>query len=164
MLNPTVTAAVLALFLNVAQAAEPLPPVQIYGPDPCLSCMEWAYHMMQNGFSVKFQATHDMAAVKRRFKVPHEMESLLTARVGPYFIEGHVPADDIKQFLKEKPKARGLAVPDLPLGAPGYEGIDQSCEAGCVIVDKDSQRESQREMYKVFLVGKDGKTSVYARH
>lgn len=164
MLKRAVFSAVLALSMNVVQAGGLLPPVQIYGPDPCLSCMEWAYHMMQNGFSVTFKATADMAAVKRRFKVPRKVESVLTAQVGPYFIEGHVPADDIKQFLKEKPKARGLAVPDLPLGAPGYEGIDQSCEAGCVIVDKDSERELQREMYKVFLVGKDGKTSVYARH
>lgn len=157
----------LLVTLSGARAEEPgpLPPVVIYGPDPCLACMEWASHLMEHGFSVKFQATADMAALKRKFRVPAAVQSVLTARVGSYFIEGHVPAGDIKQLLVEKPKARGLAVPGLPLGAPGFEGADPSCEAGCTVVDPASgERESQRELFDTLLVGRDGKTRVYARH
>ena len=47
----------------------------------------------------------------QNIKVPAEVESRMTARVAGYFVEGHVPAADIKQLLQEKPKARGLAVP-----------------------------------------------------
>ncbi len=167
MLKRIFMAVILALLLPGAQAAETrgLPSVVIYGPDPCLACMEWAYHLMENGFSVTFKATRDMAALKHRLGVPQKAASVLTAKVGRYFVEGHVPADDIKQMLKEKPKARGLAVPGLPLGAPGFEGGDPTCEAGCTIVDSgSSERESQRELYDTLLVAPNGKTSVYARH
>jgi hypothetical protein len=167
MLKRIILALALLGILPGAHAAKaaPLPPVVIYGPAPCLACMEWAYHLVENGFSVTFKASADMAALKRKFRVPAAVQSVLTARIGDYFIEGHVPAGDIKQLLAEKPRARGLAVPGLPLGAPGFEGADPSCEAGCTVVDSSSgERESQRELYDTLLVGRDGKTSIYARH
>jgi hypothetical protein len=155
----------LALTLHGAVAAtDARPAVEIYGPPGCLACMEWAYYLEQNGFATKFQATADMAALKRQLKVPAEAASVLTARVGPYFVEGHVPAEDIQQLLREKPRARGLAVPGLPLGAPGYEGSDPTCEAGCTVLAPNENREVQREMFNTLLVAPDGKTSVYARH
>ncbi len=167
MLKRMVVGLIMALSLTGVQAAgkKEFPPVVVYGPDPCLACMEWGYHLMENGFTVTFKATRDMAALKRRLGVPQQVESVLTAKIGRYFIEGHVPAEDIKQLLKESPKARGLAVPGLPLGAPGFEGGDPTCEAGCTIVDSaTSERESQRELYDTLLVAPNGNTSVYARH
>lgn len=152
------------LALHGAPAAEALPPVEVYGPDPCLACREWIYHLMQNGFSATFKPIADMAKLKQKFKVPVEAESVLTARVGSYFLEGHVPAEDIKLLLEEKPRARGLAVPGLPLGAPGYEGADPTCEAGCTVLAPGGEREMQREMFNTLLVAPDGKISVYARH
>lgn len=167
MLKQIMLALALLGTLSGAHAAKPapLPPVVIYGPDPCLACMEWAYHLMEHGFRVKFKATRNMAAIKRKFRVPEAAQSVLTARVGNYFIEGHVPVEDIKQLLAEKPRARGLAVPGLPMGAPGFEGADPTCEAGCTVVDPtSSERELQRELFNTLLVAQDGKTSVYARH
>jgi hypothetical protein len=38
-----------------------------------------------------------------------------------YALEGHVPADDVWRLLRERPKARGLAVPGMPVGSPGME-------------------------------------------
>ncbi|MDP2783759.1 MAG: DUF411 domain-containing protein [Sulfurimicrobium sp.] len=157
LLSPTLQAAEMA--------KETLPPVVVYGPDPCLSCMEWVYHLMENGFTASFKSTQNMPALKRQLGVPPELESVLTAKIGRYFIEGHVPAEDIKLLLKEQPKARGLAVPGLPLGAPGYEGDYIGCEAGCTILTPgSSEREVQREMFMTLLVKPDGKTAVYARH
>ena len=126
-----------ALALPLAAAAETLPPVEVYVPKVCLSCIDWAEHLRQNGFKVKVTEVDDIDAVKRRFKVPADVASRMTARVAGYFVEGHVPAEDIKLLLKEKPKARGLAVPGLPMGAPGYEptGADGSCESGCTIFE-----------------------------
>lgn len=166
MLKRIVLATALALSLNGAQAVEAkgAPTVEIYGPAGCLACMEYLYHLNQNGIAATFKAIDDMAAVKRRLRVPVAVESVLTAKVGGYFIEGHVPADDIKLLLREKPKARGLAVPGLPLGAPGFEETDPSCEAGCTILPGNSEREPLRELFFTLLVAPDGKTSVYARH
>ncbi len=39
-------------------------------------------------------------------------------------MEGHIPADDIKRFLAEKPKMTGLSVPGMPIGTPGMEARD----------------------------------------
>jgi hypothetical protein len=36
-------------------------------------------------------------------------------------IEGHVPAPAIRRLLSERPKAKGLAVPGMPVGSPGME-------------------------------------------
>lgn len=139
--------------------------VDIYGPTVCLACIDWADHLRDNGFSASFHGTQDMAAVKRRLKVPADVHSVLTATVGGYFIEGHVPADDIRQLLKERPKARGLAVPGQPRGAPGFDKSAPFCERGCTILDTVNTEEvARRELYDTLLVGPDGKTSIWARH
>ena len=42
--------------------------------------------------------------------------------VDGYFVEGHVPANDILRLLKERPESvTGVAVPGMPLGSPGME-------------------------------------------
>lgn len=167
MLRPVVL--IVALTLTTpnasAESGSPLPPVEVFGPTVCLACIDWAEHLRENGFSASFKGVDDMAAVKRRLKVPTDVESVLTAVVGGYFIEGHVPAEDIKLLLKEKPKARGLAVPGLPRGAPGFEKSAPFCERGCTILDTVGTEEvARRELYDTLLVGTDGKTRIWARH
>jgi hypothetical protein len=67
--------------------------------------------------------------------------------VGGYFVEGHVPALDIKRLLAEKPDAKGLVVPGMPAGSPGMEMPDGSVQP-----------------YVVELVAHDGTTSAFARY
>jgi hypothetical protein len=158
-------AAGLAAPANADDAA--LPPITIYAPSPCLACIDWADHLRQAGFSVSIEEKEaaTMPRIKRWLNVPAELESVHTARVGNYFIEGHVPAEDIKLLLKEKPRARGLAVPGLPRGAPGRELSNPFCDTACTILDNAGQeRDIRREAYNTLLVGPDGKTSVFARH
>ncbi len=45
-----------------------------------------------------------------------------TALIEGYVIEGHVPAEDIKRLLEERPDIAGLSVPGMPIGSPGMEG------------------------------------------
>jgi hypothetical protein len=168
MLTRVVLASTLVLApVAGAQAGESaeLPAVEVYGPAVCLACIDWTDHLRQHGFTASFKGTDDMAAVKQRLKVPADMESVHTAVVAGYFIEGHVPAEDIKLLLKERPEARGLAAPGLPIGAPGREQSAPFCERGCTILD-DSAGENvvRRELFNVYVVGHDGKTSVWARH
>ncbi len=167
MLKPWLAGAWLACTAAPALAAESgrLPPVEIHGPTVCLACIDWADHLRQHGFTATFIGTDDVAAVKRRLKVPTELESVHTAVVAGYFIEGHVPAEDILQLLKEKPRARGLAVPGLPRGAPGREKSAPFCETGCTILDNEGvEPVVRREMFNTYLVAPNGKTSVGARH
>ncbi len=58
-----------------------------------------------------------------------------------------MPAEDIRKLLQEKPKARGLAVPGMPLGSPGMEGTGSY--AGI------------RHAYNVLLVLNDGSSRVF---
>lgn len=156
-------------WLHPAMATDvaPLPPVVVYAPSPCLSCIDWADHLRQHGFVVTMEERlqSDMPRIKRWLSVPSGFESVHTARVAGYFIEGHVPATDVLQLLKEKPQARGLTVPGLPGGAPGRESYNPICDTACTIVDNAGrEREVRREAFNTYLVGPDGRTSVYARH
>jgi hypothetical protein len=155
--------ALLLVLAGLARAADPLPPVDIYLPNPCLACIDWGAYLIDNGFKVTYRETADMAALKKKLRVPPEVESVHTAMVGGYFVEGHAHAEDIKTLLAEK--ARGIAVPGLPRGAPGREstGSDVSCETGCTILE-GGQREARRDLYETLLVLPNGKTKVYARH
>ncbi len=150
-----------------ARAAEPPPQplIEIYMPSPCLACIDWGSYLANNGFKVSYKETADMAAVKKRLKVPAAVESVHTAVVGGYFVEGHAYAEDIHELLREKPKARGIAVPGLPRGAPGRELSSPTCETACTILDNTTgEREVRRELFNTLLVKPDGSISIWARH
>jgi hypothetical protein len=163
-------AALLLLFAGpslYAAEGNSLPPVVLYAPSPCLSCIDWAEHLRKAGFDVSMTETlaANMPRLKRWLNVPAELESVHTATVAGYFIEGHVPVEDILQLLKERPRARGLAVPGLPRGSPGRELSNPVCETACTILDNAGQeRDVRRERFDTLLVGADGKTSIFARH
>lgn len=148
-----------------ASAAESLPELEVFAPSPCLSCIDWAEHLRGAGFAVRYTEVSDLAACKRRLGVPPELESLQSARVAGYFVEGPVPAEDIVALLHERPKARGIAVPGLPRGAPGRELSNPTCETACTMLDNASGvRDIRREMFNTLLVLPDGSTKVWARH
>jgi hypothetical protein len=65
--------------------------------------------------------TEAINRVKARLGVPDDLASCHTGEVGGYVIEGHVPAASIRRLLQERPSARGLAVPGMPIGSPGME-------------------------------------------
>lgn len=157
--------ALLASPALASGATQPLPVVEVFMPTVCLACIDWAEHLRQNGFAVKVTQTDAMEAVKRRLQVPRALAAVPTATVAGYVIEGHVHADQIKELLAEKPKALGLAVPGLPLGAPGREYSSPTCETACTMLDKDSAPpRPRREFYETLLMQKNGSTRIYARH
>jgi hypothetical protein len=53
--------------------------------------------------------------------MPDKLGSCHTGVIDGYVIEGHVPARELKRLLAERPRALGLAVPDMPRGSPGME-------------------------------------------
>lgn len=167
MLKKGMLGLLAVLSLHGAMAAEEkLPPVEVFVPGLCLACLDWADYLRQNGFAdVKVKEVADMPVLKKKLKVPAELEAVHTAKIGPYFVEGHVPVEDIKQLLAEKPKAFGIAVPGLPRGAPGREYSMPTCETGCTMLDAQTpEREIRREMFNTMLVDAKGKISVWARH
>jgi hypothetical protein len=76
---------------------------------------------VENGFPVQVENVQDLAAVKARYQVPLELQSCHTAIVDGYIVEGHVPVAEIERLLAERPDLLGIAVPGMPVGAPGME-------------------------------------------
>ena len=103
--------------------------------------------MRDAGFTVTATDVDNVNAIKERVGVPLGKGSCHTAEVGGYFIEGHVPAADVKRLLAERPDAKGLVVPGMPAGSPGMEMPD-----------------ARTQPYTVELVHADGSTEVFARH
>ena len=135
----------LWLLAPLAWAAAPLPTVTVYKSPSCGCCGKWVEHMKANGFPVVIRDTENVAAHKARLGVPPAMGSCHTAEVGGYLVEGHVPAADVKRLLAEKPRAKGLVSPGMPLSAPGMD-------------------DPRKIPFEILLVGKDGGTASYARH
>ena len=158
-------ALLMSLSTVVVQAADKMPVVEIYMPTPCLACIDWGAYLAERGFKVVYKESADMAAVKKRLKVPKALESVHTAVVGGYFVEGHAYAEDIQELLRDRPKARGIAVPGLPIGAPGREYSNPTCETACTTLDNTSgERAPKRELFDTLLVLPDGNTKIWARH
>ncbi|MBS0312134.1 MAG: DUF411 domain-containing protein [Proteobacteria bacterium] len=129
-----------------ALAASEAPTVDVYKSPSCGCCGKWVDHMRANGFNVRSHDTHDVAQHKYRLGVPYGYGSCHTAEVNGYLVEGHVPARDVRRLLKEQPKARGLAVPAMPMGSPGME------------------QGNRKDHYDVLLVNQDGTTQTYTRY
>lgn len=103
-------------------------------------------HLRAAGFEVKEQNVDALGPIRQRFGVPAALQSCHTAVVDPYVIEGHVPADLIQRLLRERPAVVGLAVPGMPVGAPGMEAPGRPAER-----------------YDVLTFDRSGRTTVFAR-
>jgi len=130
-----------ATAFQLAHATE----ITVYKSPWCGCCTAWSEHMRENGFTVTEIKREDMQSIKQELGVPQALESCHTAEVEGYIVEGHVPADDVKRLLAEKPKAKGLSAPGMPVGSPGMEQGE----------DKDR--------YNVVLFGDKG-MKVFSRH
>lgn len=106
--------------LTTARAEEPV--VTVHKDPDCGCCTGWVGHLKGAGFAVRVEGTSDLDIVRTRLGVPLDLVACHTAEVGGYVIEGHVPALAIRRLLSERPQARGLAVPGMPVGSPGMEG------------------------------------------
>ena len=117
--------------------------------DPnCGCCGAWIKIMRVSGFDVTVQNASNEAlyGYKLRNGISEDLASCHTATIEGYFVEGHVPASDLRRMLAERPDAIGLTVPGMPYGSPGMGP------------------ESEREAYDVLLMKKDGTTEVFASY
>jgi len=146
-MQPRIALTLVALGLATAAAvqAAPEPPVEVFKSPSCGCCGKWVAHMQQAGFRVTVQEVRDVSAKRRELGMPERYGSCHSARVGAYLVEGHVPAQDVKRLLAERPAAVGLAVPSMPPASPGMEG-------------------PRAVPYDTLLVRADGGAGTFARH
>ena len=120
--------------------------LQVTKTPTCGCCGAWVDEMISAGFkaSVEDVDYDTLQVLKRKHGIAPELAGCHTTIVGGYFVEGHVPAADIERLLSEKPVARGLTAPGMPMGSPGMG--------------------PQGDPYDVLLVLMDGSTQVFATH
>jgi hypothetical protein len=114
----------------------------------CGCCNAWIEILMNQGFTVTSEdrSGSDLALFKIESGIPKDMMSCHTAKIDEYFIEGHVPASDIKRLIADRPDALGLAVPAMPYGSPGMGP------------------EEEREAYDVYIIRTDGTAEVFQHY
>jgi hypothetical protein len=120
--------------------------ITVFKDPNCGCCKQWVDHLRKHSFAVTVRDTSDVGGAKRTGRVPEQLHSCHTAFVGGYVVEGHVPAEDIRRLLREKPKVAGIAVGGMPVGSPGME-------VG-----------ARKDPYDVVAFNRDGSTSLFARH
>ena len=132
----------------------PVTPLQSHWPlmvvtknASCGCCGAWVERMRAAGFQVEVHDVDNLDPIKTRLGIAAGKGSCHTAEIGGYFVEGHVPADDIKRLLAQRPAAKGLVLPGMPVGSPGME-----VPGGAV------------QSYTVELIDQQGEATAFARH
>ena len=122
------------------------PQLTVYKSPTCGCCAKWVELMQANGFAATVTNMPDVTPVKIKHGVPRQLVSCHTTLVGGYVIEGHVPVEDVRRLLKEKPaNVIGLAAPGMPAGSPGMDVPNSP-------------------PYDVLSFDKNGGTKIYATH
>ena len=120
------------------------PTMTIYMSPTCGCCAKWVDHVKAAGFKTVVHEEEDMDTVKASLGVPGDLRSCHTAQVEKYLIEGHVPAEDIRKLLTQRPKAAGLAAPGMPASSPGMAVAGEPHEPFDVLV---FQRDGKSEVF-----------------
>ena len=139
------TFAITAFPANVFSMSDSL---IVYRTETCGCCGEWVKRMISGGLRAEVQFVNDelLKSIKLQLGIPAQLSSCHTATISQYFIEGHVPLNDINRLLIERPQARGLTVPGMPIGSPGME------------------MGTTKEAFDTLLVFENGRTEVFTRH
>jgi hypothetical protein len=142
------SAGLVGLAAVPAFAASDATTVHVRKDPDCGCCTAWIDILKTEGFAVTVEMLppEELAQFKLEQGIPAPMVSCHTAEAGGYLIEGHVPPADLRRLLEEKPDALGLAVPGMPYGSPGMGP------------------QAEREAYDVFLIARNGTTTVYASY
>ena len=118
--------------------------ITVYKTATCGCCTKWVDHLKAAGFEPTVHVVENMNQSPITKRVPDSLRSCHTATLEGYLVEGHVPADVIKQLLRDKPRVEGIAVPGMPAGSPGMESPNP-------------------EPYDVIAFDAAGKTRVFAK-
>lgn len=141
MIKKTLMLLLLTASTTINAEAETDKPIDIvvYRSPTCGCCGKWLEHLKNNHFTVKDIVSDDVQKIKDQYGVTSELSSCHTAIVDGYVIEGHVPANDIKNLLKTRPNVIGITVPGMVSGSPGMEMGSKSDPYQVLSFDKNHQ-------------------------
>lgn len=100
----------------------------------CGCCTAYADYLRQQGFSVSMVDHENMTPIRQRLGTD-KAPSCHTVEIGDYVVEGHVPVASIRKMLSAKPNIKGIALPGMPLNAPGM-GPEKKGSLNILSLDK----------------------------
>jgi len=118
-----------------APAEPPDRSMTVFKSPTCGCCAAWAELMTKAGFQVEIRDIEDMDVLKKMAAIPEPYWACHSAKLGAFIIEGHVPLAAIEKLLRETPDIRGIAVPGMPMGAPGMGGDPEASYDVLAILD-----------------------------
>ena len=122
--------------------------ITVYRSPTCGCCKGWIDHLRSHGFEVTDVQRDDVNSTKQQLGLPQELASCHTAVIDGYVVEGHVPADDIKRLVAEKPDLAGIAVPGMPVGPPGMEMGARKDPFAVIGFDREGRVEPYRQYWQ----------------
>ena len=129
------------LIISCKESVDKKKDIVYLSPD-CGCCHDWISHMESNDFILEKNMDANMYDIKINAGLPIDLASCHTALIQGYFIEGHVPAEDVKRLLKEAPdNIIGLTVPGMPAGinVPGMEVNNEKANFDVLAVDSNGK-------------------------
>ena len=110
---------------NVLGAAQPAKAgtITVWKSPTCGCCGGWVDYMRGKGYQVSVNLVADPDPIKAKLGVPEPLYSCHTARIDDYLVEGHVPEGAVAKLLAERPNVKGIALPGMPDGSPGMDGV-----------------------------------------
>ncbi|GEM_PF-584083 len=109
----------------------------MYRNEGCECCSEWAYYLEDEGWEVTIETVDNLYEIKDEQGVPGQLQSCHTALVDGYVVEGHVPIEDIRRLLAERPDVIGISAPGMPPNSPGMD-LDVENEWQTVLFDGEN--------------------------
>jgi hypothetical protein len=119
------TLCIAALLGAPVYAEGPAQSVTVYKSPTCGCCNGWVDYLRDNGFEVQAHNTDRLTDLKAELGLTdRRLMSCHTAVVGGYLVEGHVPVDDIRRLLSERPDVTGITAPGMPQMSPGMQSVE----------------------------------------
>lgn len=130
------------LFVRPVHAEE----ITVYKTPTCGCCSGWVDYLRDSGFDVTTHDLKDLTQIKHQHGLTdRRLMSCHTAIVDGYVVEGHVPVNDIRRLLEERPDIVGITAPGMPQMSPGMRSL----------VPKD---------YDVLSFDRQGRVHVFSRY
>lgn len=83
--------------------------VEVYRTHGCRCVFAWARALEDQGFVVRVREYETLQYVRRSLHTPQSLHGCHVGSYEGYFVEGHVSPAALKQLLKERPVALGVA-------------------------------------------------------
>ncbi len=101
--------AVAFIFMNNTATAET---ITVYKSPTCGCCKGWVDYLRDEGFTVETIDTDVLTEIKAEHGLTDgRLMSCHTALINGYVVEGHVPVNDIRRLIEEKPDIVGITAP-----------------------------------------------------